>query len=617
MNAMAQTLEQALTLHRGGNLQQAELLYRQILQADPAHADALHLLGVIAHQAGRNDAAVELMQRAIRIHPDFPEAHNNLGTALAALGKTAAAVACHREAVRLMPGFAEAHNNLGNALNHPGHVEEAFACYRRALALKPDFAVAHFNLGNALKEQGQLDEAVASYRQALNCDPDYAEAHINLGNALKGQGRLDEAIAAFRQALTLRPDSASFHSNLVFILSYHPDHDAVSLCQEAGHWNARHAEPLAPARLPHANDADPERRLRVGYVSPDFCRHALAHVLLPLLSNHDHQSVEIFCYAEVQRPDDMTDRLRRHADHWRPTVGVGDETLASVVRQDRIDILVDLALHSANNRLLVFARKPAPVQVSWLGYPGTTGLATIDYRLTDPYLDPPGTDDLGGGEKLIRLPDTFWCYDPSMNAPVNQLPALANGIATFGCLSNFCKVNDQVLVLWAQVLRAIPGSRLLLLAPIGSARDHVSAVLRDQGIEERRLEFVSRQTRHEYFQVYHRIDLCLDSFPYNGHTTSLDAFWMGVPTITRVGKTAVGRAGWSQLVNLGLPELAAHSPEEFVSIVVRLAGDLPGLQELRAGLRERLCRSPLMDGRRFARNMENVFRQIWREWCKR
>ena len=293
------------------------------------------------------------------------------------------------------------------------------------------------------------------------------------------------------------------------------------------------------------------------------------------------------------------------------------QQVAERIRSDRIDILVDLALHTANNRLLVFARKPAPVQVTWLGYPGTTGLSAIDYRLTDPYLDPPGLFDAFYSEESIRLPDTFWCYDPLTDQPpVNALPALENGFITFGCLNNFCKVNDGCLALWAQVLQAVPQSRLLLLAPRGQAREHVLARLQQEGIAAPRVEFADRQPRLEYLKLYHRIDLGLDPLPYNGHTTSLDAFWMGVPTLTLVGKTVVGRAGWSQLCNLGLKELAAETPEQYVALAAELAADLPRLQELRGTLRQRMLRSPLMDANRFARHVEQAYRQMWRRWCQ-
>src|SRR5262249_31125231 len=280
---------------------------------------------------------------------------------------------------------------------------------------------------------------------------------------------------------------------------------------------------------------------------------------------------------------------------WRSTVQLSDQQMAELIRSDGIDVSIDLELHAAHNRLLVFARKPAPVQVSWLGYPGTTGLPTIDYRLTDPYLDPPGLFDAFYSEESLRLPETFWCYNPPPDAvPVSALPALESGAITFGCLNNFCKVNDGCLSLWAEVLRAVPRSRLLLLAPPGQARDPVLSALGRGGIAAARVEFVDPRPRPEYLKLYHRIDLGLDPLPYNGHTTSLDAFWMGVPTLTLVGRTVVGRAGWSQLCNLGLKELAAETPGQFVALAARVAADLPRLQELRATLRQRMQQSPLM-----------------------
>ena len=256
------------------------------------------------------------------------------------------------------------------------------------------------------------------------------------------------------------------------------------------------------------------------------------------------------------------------------------------------------------------------MQVTWLGYPGTTGLSTMDYRLTDPYLDPPGRFDAFYSEESVRLPDTFWCYDPLTDEPpVNELPALKSGAFTFGCLNAFCKINDGCLALWARVLRAVPGSRLVLLAPRGPARDGVLARLRQEGIDAGRVVFADKRPRGEYLKLYHQIDVCLDPLPYNGHTTSLDAFWMGVPTLTIPGRTAVGRAGWSQLCNLDRKDLAAETPEQLVALAARVAGDLSLLQELRRTLRDRMTRSPLMDAGRFARNVESAYRAMWQRWC--
>jgi len=357
--------------------------------------------------------------------------------------------------------------------------------------------------------------------------------------------------------------------------------------------------------------------MRIGYVSPDFRDHVDSFFTIPLLANHDHQQCEIFCYASVARPDAVTERLRGYADVWRSTVKLTDQELADLVRSDQIDILVDLKMHTANNRLLMFAQRPAPVQVCWLAYPGTTGLSTIDYRLTDPYLDPPGLFDSFYAEESLRLPETFWCYDPLTDQPpVNALPARTSGVITFGCLNNFCKVNEDCLMLWARVLQAVPQSRLLLLAPSDPARERVLAILQQEGIAAARVEFANRVPRPEYLKLYHRFDFGLDPVPYNGHTTSLDAFWMGVPTLTLVStKTVLGRGGWTQLCNLGLQELAAETPEQYVALAAGLAGDLTRLEELRSTLRQRMLRSPLMDGKRFARHVEQLYRQMWRRWC--
>ncbi len=522
------------------------------------------------------------------------------------------------DALRLKPDYAEPHNNLGNVFKDRGELDEAAACYQRALQLRPGYALAHYNLGLVCQDRGNLDEAVACYRQALRHDPAYAEVHNNLGNALKDQGDLDEAVASFRRAVELKPDVPTAHSNLLYTLLFCPGYDARAIFEEHRLWSRRFAEPLGRVIPPHSNDGSSRRRLRIGYVSPDFCDHAQSFFTVPLLSAHDHENFEIYCYADVARPDEITARLRSLAGVWRNITGFTDEQVSRLVRQDRIDILVNLTMHMAGNRLLVFARKPAPVQVSWLAYPGTTGLSTVDYRLTDPYIDPPGLHDQYYSEESIRLPDAFWCYDPLAGEPAKSaLPAVDNGFITFGCLNNFCKVNDSVLKLWAQVLKAVESSRLLLLAPVGSVRPRTWDLLEREGVQRDRVTFVARQPRPRYLELYHRIDIGLDTFPYNGHTTSLDAFWMGVPVVTFVGTTPVARAGLSLLTNLGLPELVAETPDQFVSIAAALAGDVPRLCELRATLRQRLQASPLMDAPRFARMVEAAYCEVWRRWCKK
>ena len=380
------------------------------------------------------------------------------------------------EAIRLRPDLAEASNNLGSILQQQGRLREAEVHLRRALLLKPDSAEIAFNLGLLMWKLEKVEESIACNQQAIRLKPDYAEAHANLGNGLMERGQLDEAIAAYRVALQLKPEAAHIHSNLIRILHYHPGYEPQAIREECRHWNSHHAEPLTRDIRPHTNVPDPERRLRIGYVSSEFRDHVDSFFTVPLLSNHDHRRFEISCYAQVERPETLTEPLRGYADVWRNISGLSDQQAAELVRHDQIDILVDLKVHTADNRLLLFARKPAPVQVSWLGYPGTTGLTTIDYRLTDPYLDPPGLFDAFSAEESLRLPDTFWCYDPLTDEPpINGASCTESGAITFGCLNNFCKVNDGCLALWARVLRAVPRSRLLLQAPRGPARDKVLA----------------------------------------------------------------------------------------------------------------------------------------------
>jgi predicted O-linked N-acetylglucosamine transferase (SPINDLY family) len=462
MATLAEALALAVQHHQAGRLDLAEEIYRRVLAADPEHADALHLLGAMAHQRGQHEVAVAAISRAIALRPSDAQFHNNLGEAYRALGRAA----------------------------------EAMLCYRRAVELNADFAEAYNNLGNALRGLGQLDEALGCYRQAIERRPDYVNAHNNLGNVLKEAGRLEEALACYRRALELNPDSAVTHSNLIYALHFHDGADAQSIAAEHRRWVARHAAPLTARVASHPNDRSPDRRLRIGYVSPDFCGHVIGFNLLPLFARHDHERFEIFCYDGVHRPDATTERFRAAADTWRRIVGLGDAQVAELVRADRIDILVDLTQHMAYNRLLVFARKPAPVQISFAGYPGSTGLPTIDYRLTDPYLDPPNGDDRDSAERAFRLPDTFWCYDAMAQEPaVNSLPALAAGHVTFGCLNNFGKTNPAAWTLWGQILSRVEGSRLVVLAAEGSHRQRARALLAEQDVEPERLTFVANQPR--------------------------------------------------------------------------------------------------------------------------
>ncbi|MGA3065420.1 MAG: tetratricopeptide repeat protein [Tepidisphaeraceae bacterium] len=597
-----------------GRLNDAIAAYRQAIALKPQFPEAFTNLGNVLRNIGRLQESIAASKQAISLKPDYAEAYSNLGNALKDARQLVEAIAAYRQALALKPNFPDAQNNLGSALRDGGQLPEAITAFRQAIAQKPDFPEAHFNLGNALAACGQLDQAIAAYRQAIALRPGFADVFSNLGVALKLKGNLDEALAAYRQALALRPNFVAAHSNLVYALHYHPDYDAPAILAEHSQWDQRHAAPFRNASPSHDNDPSPDRRLKIGYVSPDFRDHVVGQNIRPLFRHHDRTLFDITCYAQVLHPDEMTRQFQQDAGSWRDIVGLSDEQVAAQIRGDRIDILVDLALHMHGSRLLVFARRPAPIQITFAGYPGTTGLTAIDFRLTDPYLDPPGEQDDFYSEKSIRLSNSFWCYDPAAEMPdVGPLPAATNGHITFGCLNNFSKVTDPTLSLWSAILRAVPRSRLILLSPHG---EHRQRVLTQLAIEPSRVEIIEHQPRDQYLRTYHRIDLCLDTFPYNGHTTSLDSLWMGVPVITLCGKTAVSRAGYSQCKNLGLAdELVAQTPQEFVQRAIDLAAQPNRLAELRSSLRSRMENSPLMNPRQFAANIESVYRRLWRDFC--
>lgn len=512
--------------------------------------------------------------------------------------------------------LAELHNKLGIVCGQQRKLDDAVHSLRTAVRLRPDYAAAHSNLGNALRLQGRLDEAVASYRHALRYEPGLADAYNNLGLALMRQGKLDEAQACFRRALELRPGYPTAQSNLLMCLTYDPEIDPRAVFDEHRRWGAA-AVRAAPAAPPAAREA--ERRLRVGYVSPDFCGHVVARYVLPFLAHHDPARFEIFGYAQVATPDAMTQRLQALVHHWRPTVGLTDAQAADVVRRDGIDILVDLAGHTADNRLGVFAQRPAPVQVTYLGYPNTTGLATIDYRLTDAVLDPPGEPGLAT-EELVRLAGPFCCYAPPEEAPEPGPPPVArDGRLTFGSTHDLAKLNPRVLDLWAAVLRAARDARLLVFRHTlsGETADYFRRQFTERGIRPEQVQLEhSFEAGLSYLALYHRVDVLLDTFPWTGHVTTCEALWMGVPVLTLRGDRHSARLSASMLTHLGLGDWVAEGPEAFVARAVRWSADSSPLTPLRAGLRERMRRSPLCDGRLFARGLEEAYGALWRRRCE-
>jgi len=602
----------AIHAERGGRLPEAAALLERALRTDPNHHDALCHYAMLALRAERPEVALTVAERAAGVRPDSAATRNLLGVACRQNGRLADAIARLREAVTLDPDFCDARINLGNALLDAGDPQAALPHYQKALALDPASASAHNNLGNLYRELRRPADAIAAYRRALELDPGHARAQANVGNMLKDLGDTDAAIAAFRRSLAIAPNQSEVWSNLLLTLncSARVVPEAIAAEHRAfGEHFARLLPPLPPYAEPRAAG----RRLKVGYVSADFRKHAVATFFEPLLEAHDAARFEVFCYYNQPHGDEVTERIRRRAEHFLPVSGMPDRQLAERIRQDGIDVLIDLNGHTADNRLPLFFLRPAPVQLTWLGYLGGTGVPTIDWRLTDHHADPIGPGDAPGMERPWRLPRTLWCYRPYPEAPAVAPPPVAGtGYITFACLNNPGKVSPDALAMWAEILGGIPDARLILLtSPHAGRVEQLGRYFDERGIAPPRIEFVARMPLTEYLALYSRADIALDTHPYTGGTTTCDSLWMGVPVVSQAGTRPFTRSGASILANLGLGDLVATSPEQYVATAIALAQDRPRLAGLRAGLRSRMLASPLTDAAQFARDFEAALRVIW------
>ena len=593
--------------------------FQRVVALAPNVSEGHFYLGLTLAQLGRHAEAVPPLEQTIALRPDLAEAEFNLGSALNDSGRHETAVAHFERALALRPGFAEAHNGLGNALLERGQLEAAFRQFKQAIMLRPNFAEAHNGLGHALMRLGQLEAAQGQFRQAVTLMPDFAEAHLGLGQLLCRWGRYDEGLAHIERAVAEKPDISSYLGSVLFHLHYHPGMSAAEVAARHRIFGERFEAPLKPGWQPHANVPDPGRVLRVGFVSGDFRRHSVGYFMADLLPGLRATGLELYAYANQQDNDDMTDRLKRHFAVWRECKMLSDEELAELIRADGIDVLVDLSGHTDGNRLMVFARKPAPVQMTYLGYPDTTGLTAVDYILGDPRMLTQGEESLYV-EKAWRLPDTSLCFmPPDLPVEVGPLPAAQQGFVTFGCLNKREKINDAVIETWAEILQAVPGSKLLLQnKPYGDSgiATHMRNCFTERGIEADRLELIGRVSWREHMEIYNRLDIALDPFPYNGTTTSVEGLWMGVPLLALKGDRLVAHMGESILHAVDMPNWIAADKDDYIAKAAAFANDLPALAALRAGLRGRLLASPICDAPRFASNLEEAFRGMWRAWCE-
>lgn len=635
-----------------GNLELARSCYDEALRLAPGMVQARGNIANLLAAERRHAEAIEIFESIVAETPGSAETWNNLGNSLQELGRFEEAMRAYARALEVNPSYYLVHNNVGNTLRRQGRYEEAVAEYGRALAAKPDFVEALNNQAVALADLGRAAEAVELYERAHRLKPDYVDPLINLGNiyrdrahpeqaielfrratitapsnpfgwnnlgcALSDQGEVREALGCFRRSLGLLTDNPHAHSNLLLNLHYTGDDGAGAIAEAHRQYGLRFSRARA---TPHRNTVDPERRLRIGYVSADFRRHSVAFFLEPVIERHARMNFEVYCYSDVGRPDRITERFQALAGAgWRDIRGYNDGRFAGLVEADGIDILVDLGGHTANSRLASFAGRPAPVQVAYLGYPNTTGLEEIDYRLTDAVADPEGAALPWHSEELVRLPGSFLCFRPPGGAPpVSPLPSLDGAPFTFGSFNNMAKVSDRAVAAWAEILNRVPGSRLALKnKALGDvpARHRLQARFAAYGIGPERLWMSGAiESLGGHLAAYSFVDLGLDTFPYTGTTTTCEAMWMGVPVVSYAGSAHVERVGASVLSAAGLSEFTAHDERSYVEVAVAAAGSAGRLASLRSSLRERLSLSPLLDEAGFTRRLETVYRELWRRWC--
>lgn len=678
-----QEFELALNFHQQGNVDQAELIYRKVLNTNPQHKHAWSNLGTIQSRKGKLEEAVKCYQKALEIDQQFSECWFNLGNCLRRAMNPAGAEAAFLQALKHNPSLygaavalgqsmteqgkfqeavevfkqiisqknddPEVHAHMGNALrmmgrreesmqsyltmlnlrpNDPrirhqfglvlmdaGRLEEAFQEFKNSLGLKPDYAEAHNSMSIVLQMLKQDEAALAHNQEAVRLNPKFTEAWNNLGNLYGLAGRPKEAIDAFKKSIELQPRAIPFHSNMLLNLHYVPELSPKEIFEEHKKWASTHLTGL-PTPPAFNNTKDAKRKLKVGIVSPDFRQHTVMAFIEPFLAALDHKNLEVFAYSSVLRPDQETEKVKKLVDHFIDIRGMTDMQASGQIRKDEIDVLVDLAGHTAGHRLVLFGLKPAPIQIAQFGYPDTTGLEAMDYRITDTFADPVGKTESIHTEKLVRLDGLAWCYQPFEQAPdVPKRTPKAGGII-FGSLNNMAKHNPKVLNLWARLLGAIPGSKLRLLS--GPGQESVKLIrqaMQQGGVNPDRVEFLQRMEKKDYFAAQADIDIALDPFPYNGGVTTCDALWMGTPVLTIAGESYVSRQGVAILSALDLQDWIAKTPEEFIEKAKKFSAEPARLSLLRGKLRDTLKKSSICDWKGYASKWEKAVRELWKTWC--
>lgn len=599
-----------------GKFNAAEHVARKLMVRFPLHPYAWKMLGVLLEKSGKLDEALVCKRKAAALDPDDAGAHHNLGNAWMKKGRFSEAEASYRRVIALSPRFSEAHRTLANALKMQGLLGAAETSYRDALAIDPADAFSHVCLGHLIAMQYRPDDALEHFRMANTLDPGYAPALSGIGVSLLDQGHTDKAVDFLRSALEQHPDNAEIFSQFLCCQLHDTNLGQAELYSLHLAFADRFEKALRVNWQPHANVRDPSRRLKIGFVSGDLRAHAVSSFIEPVWAALDPACVELHAYANHWFEDTVTSRLRQYVAIWRQVHGLSDKALAELIRSDGIDILIDLSGHTANNRLVAFAHKPAPVQATWIGYPGTTGLCSMDYLICDPFNAPHGLYERFHSEQFARLPSAIM-FTPSHRAPaVNDLPALKNGYVTFASFNRRSKLGKSVIQTWSRVLKSLPASRLLLghmdgATAVGTLRDEFA----DCGVAAERLDFRPKMPMGQYLALHHEADIVLDSWPYSGGTTTNHALWMGVPVVSMRGSSRVHGQSAASIGRTGLGDWVVENEADFVRLAVARASDLPALANVRSSMRARWLRSPWRNHAVIARGLEAGFRAMWQRWC--
>lgn len=611
----------AIALTDQHKLPEAAQAYQQAIAANPAFADAHFNLGIVQQKLQELDAAEASFKAAVKAQPAHAQAWCNLGALHARRGKLDEAHAALKQAIRLAPDMADAHHNLGNVHKDALRMPQALQAFGEAIRLQPGHVDAQQGMGQVLGKLRQYQAAIAALKRAIEIDPEHVDAWIDLGNVHKEVGDLDEALACFEHADQFAPQRLDVLSNWLMLSNYASSVPRARRIERARQYGERVRAQVTDAPV-RSHVWDPEKPLKVGLVSGDLRRHPVGYFLDTVLQAIRAQAgdrLELIGYPTQALSDALTHRLKACCAAWHPLVGLDDATAARRIADDDIDILIDLSGHTAHTRLSVFAWRPAPVQVSWLGYFATTGLQEMDHFLSDPWSTPAELQQ-DFTERLWLLPETRLCFSPPESAPpVSELPALQQGHVTFGCFNNLTKLNDEVLQGWAAIVQGVPGSHLFLKAPQlddAQVNDLTLQRLQSLGIDRNRLILEGNSARDEYLRAYHRVDIGLDPFPFTGGTTTAESLWMGVPVLTLQGDCLVARQGVSMLMNVGLGDWIADDAQAYRDKAIAFASNLPALARLRGALREQARVSPLFDAPRFAQHFQEALRGMWRQRCR-